>query len=193
MVLFSRQGLLDWALCSEKVRESCPFLPEIEGPLGVDEVARLRGRYDEAFYRACLRYAQSLWIEGKPAQAMLQLNRALTAEFQGGEAVLKCWPLPYEAMGWIMLQAGEDEFLGNPVRHFQHLASRMSGPRAELRAWRAWACFHVAKKLLGEELFPRDEVQLAKEGVEIPEREEVLTHLREEGLPGEVEVVQGLI
>jgi hypothetical protein len=175
------------------VRTACPFLPEIEGPLGVDEVARLRGRYDEAFYLACLRYAQSLWLEGKPAQAMLQLNRAFTAEFQGGEAVLKRWPLPYQAMGWIMLQAGEDEFLGNPVRHFQHLATRMSGPRAELRAWRAWACFHVAEKVLGEERFPRDEVQLAKDGVEIPESEEVLTRLLEGGLSGESEMVQGLI
>lgn len=58
--------------------------------------------------------------------------------------------------------------LGNPVRHFQHLASRMSGPRAEIRAWRAWACFHLAERCLAGAEFPRDGEQIAREGLWIP-------------------------
>lgn len=174
-------------------KEACPYLPEVEGVLGVEVVACLRGRYDAEFYEACLRYAQSLWLEGKPAQAMLQLNRAFTADFSGEESVLQDWPLPYAAMVWVMTKAEEGEFLGNPVRHFQHLATRMSGPRAELRKWRAWACFCLAEGVLEHGDFPRDEKQIEKEGVEIPSLKEVLRQLEAWGLTGEAVLIQDLL
>lgn len=148
-------------------------------PLGVNEVAQWRGTYGKEFYLASLRYAQSLWMEGKPGQAILQLNRAFTTELEEGDPVLLEWPLPYAVLREILGKAREDEFLGNPVRHFQHLASRMSGPRSELRTWRAWACFHLAEAVLENRKFPRDEKQIAKEGLEIPDVSEVIEMLRE--------------
>jgi len=33
---------------------------------------------------------------------------------------------PYSAILWIIQHAPPNQFLGNPVRHFQHLASRMN-------------------------------------------------------------------
>jgi len=77
-------------------------------------------------------------------------------------------PAPYPALVWYLVNRVDALFIGNPVRHFQHLASRMSGEHAELRAWRAWACFHLAKELLPADSFPQDLEQVAKEELEIP-------------------------
>ena len=64
---------------------------------------------------------------------------------------------------------GTAGFLGNPVRHFQHLATRMSGPLQEVRTARAWKCFHIARRVLGERGdFPLDGRQIAREGIFIP-------------------------
>ena len=95
------------------------------------------------------------------------------------------WPLPYAAKRWVMENCPADEFLGNPVRHYQHLATRMSGPRPELRRWRAWACFHLAEVVVDRAENPRDELQIVREGVEIPGFDEVLARLSELGIPGE--------
>jgi hypothetical protein len=122
------------------------------------------------FYLDALRFAQSQWISGKPAQAILQLNKAWMADLVRDEAVLEIHPSPYRALDWIMKTAagGECGYLGNPVRHFQHLASRMSGPRAEIRSWRAWICFHLAERVMDRATFPRDGEQIAREGFWIP-------------------------
>ena len=42
-----------------------------------------------AFYQDALRYAQSLWISGKPAQAILQLDKAWMADLSDDAAVLR--------------------------------------------------------------------------------------------------------
>lgn len=122
------------------------------------------------YFLDALRYAQSHWMAGKPAQAILQLNKAWMADLTGREEVLKIHPPPYRALVWIMekASAGDCGYLGNPVRHFQHLASRMSGPRAEIRAWRAWVCFHLAERCMINAEFPRDGEQIAREGLWIP-------------------------
>ena len=151
-------------------------------------MAAHRVGYGVQFYLATLSFAQSLWLEGKPAQALLQMNKAFLADLQGDEPELEEWPLPYAAKAWVLARTGEDEFLGNPVRHYQHLATRMSGPRPELRTWRAWACFHLAERVLGREGFPRDEEQIEKEGVVVPEEGEVLERLGELGWAGEAEI-----
>jgi len=156
------------------------------------EMAGHRGGHGVGFYVAALSFAQSLWLEGKPAQALLQMNKALMADLDGGERELLEWPLPYAAKVWVMRRAGVAEFLGNPVRHYQHLATRMSGPRAELRTWRAWACMHSAERVLGREGFSRDEEQIAREGVVVPAWGEVVEKLGEMGLRGEGEVVGNL-
>ena len=133
------------------------------------------------FYGDALRYAQSLWLEGKPAQAILQMNKAWMAEAPDG-----VWPPPYRALAWVMERGrgGEAGFMGNPVRHFQHLASRMSGPRAEVRAVRGWVCFHLAERVCGPG-FARDGRQAAREGLWIPGWRWALAELRKKGWPGE--------
>ena len=161
--------------------------------LTADATRRFGRSYDADFYLAALRYAQSLWLEGKPAQAMLQLNKSLMADLDGSEPVLLDWPLPYAAKIWLMNHAPEGEFLGNPVRHYQHLATRMSGPRSEVRTWRAWACFHLAEATLQGDDFPRDEEQIEKEALVVPAIDEVLERLAELGLPGEAVLVAGLL
>ena len=49
-------------------REACPFLPQVDELWTARMMSAHRDRYDVAFYEASLRYGQSLWLEGKPAQ-----------------------------------------------------------------------------------------------------------------------------
>ena len=163
----------------------CPFLPEVVEMLG-PHVTRQHAEKGAAFYQDALRYSQSLWIAGKPAQAMLQLNKAWMADLADGE-VFGEFPPPYRALVWMMFHAstGNCGYLGNPVRHFQHLASRMSGPRAEVRSWRAWVCFHLAERVLNHAGFPRDGEQIAREGLWIPGFQRALSEIRRSGWKGE--------
>ncbi|MEO7099450.1 MAG: hypothetical protein ABI162_08820 [Luteolibacter sp.] len=169
----------------------CPWLPEIF-EIHDFSVTRRHGHAKGAdFYLDALRFAQSQWISGKPAQAILQINKAWMADLTGDERILKTHPSPYRALVWIMETAasGEHGYMGNPVRHFQHLASRMSGPRAEIRSWRAWLCFHLAEKTLNTSEFPRDGEQLVREGLWIPGIQRALHEVAERGWEGEAKVV----
>jgi GNAT superfamily N-acetyltransferase len=71
----------------------------------------------------------------------------------------------------------EGKFVGNPRRHYQHLATRMVGPHQELRTWRAWACWYLAKEQLPEKDFPSDTLQVRHEGVIEPTRADIAGHL----------------
>ena len=144
---------------------------------------------DGAFYEAALLYAQSLWLEGKPAQAILQLNKAWSADLRQDEGVLDKWPSPYAALCWMYVHVKEESFLGNPVRHFQHLATRMPATEPAIRVWRAWACFHLSERLLGEN-YPRDLDQIEKEELEIPAVNQVEQALDEYGWKHERAVFQ---
>lgn len=137
-----------------------PHLPDAPPGLDPGHTRRHRRECGPLFHRACLELAQSFWQQGKPAQAILQLNKA---------AFVPTLPAPYPALVWFLIHRRPDLFLGNPVRHFQHLASRMSGEHAPLRAWRAWACFHLAHEILPPADFPRDEEQIAHEDLLIPD------------------------
>lgn len=139
------------------------------------------------FYLDALRYAQSQWLAGKPAQAILQLNKAWMADLSGEEPLLLANPPPYQALAWILERAADGHcgYLGNPVRHFQHLASRMSGPCAGTRSWRAWVCFHLAEKILDRAAYPRDGGQIAREGLWIPNHQRALNEVFDHGWPGE--------
>ncbi|MCP5542022.1 MAG: hypothetical protein H7A52_17910 [Akkermansiaceae bacterium] len=163
----------------------CPFLPPVEAPVLASSMKTF-GKHDRgaAFYEQALKCGQSLWLQGLPAQAMLQLNRAFGADLAGGEPVLARWPLPYTAMAWIMRERKEGQFIGNPRRHFQHLATRMVEPRRTQRAWRAWACWRLARRIFPD--CPADEKQLAEEGVIEPASAEIVTGLERHGIPGEV-------
>ena len=167
---------------------ACPWLPEISGRHDFT-LTRRHGHVKGAdFYLDALRYAQSQWISGKPAQAILQLNKSWMADLAGEESVLESHSSPYRALVWIMENAagGNRGYLGNPVRHFQHLASRMSGPRAEIRSWRGWLCFHLAERTLGRTGFPRDGEQIAREGLWIPGYLRALHEVGEKGWTGEL-------
>jgi len=142
---------------------------------------------DIGFYVASLSYAQALWLHGKPAQAILQLNKAWTAELTGEEKELFDFPAPYRALVWLvdLAKRGEVGFIGNPLRHFQHLASRVSGPHRELRSWRAWACFWLMVTELEGFGYDRDGAQIAREGLWIPSRERVRNEIFKRGWKGE--------
>jgi GNAT superfamily N-acetyltransferase len=146
----------------------CPFLPEIDRVYKATDIHALGSDRGPVFYETSLCYAQSQWRMGLPAQAMLQLNRALACCLSYDEPVLKRWPLPYQAMAWIIQQRPEGQFIGNPRRHFQHLATRMVPPHKELRTWRAWACWYLSKVLLPEVEHPADWKQIRHEGVVEP-------------------------
>lgn len=161
----------------------CPHLPPGDDGLSAVSMRRVGADRGEAFYELALRCAQSLWQRGLPAQAVLLLNRAFSSDLTGREAVLDKWPLPYAAMRWILEQRGEGQFIGNPRRHFQHLATRMVEPRRELRSWRAWACWAIACEVYPDA--PGDAVQIEKEGVVEPSRSDILTELKKRGFPGE--------
>jgi hypothetical protein len=169
------------------MNQVCPWLPEVEGVC--DPLTTRRHGVDRggAYYRDALRYAQSLWMAGKPAQAVLQLNKAWMADIPADDPVLWECPPPYRALAWILREAadGRAGFLGNPVRHFQHLASRMSGVRREVRTWRAWCCFHVAERVLSDAGYSRDGEQLAREGLWVPGVQVALGRVKRLGWAGE--------
>ena len=157
-------------------KSSCPFLPEVDEVVLPSATYALRNAgKPEQYYLTALQCAQSLWLQGKPSQSLLQLNHALSVRIQQPEH-----PLPYAALRWIITHRHHNEFIGNPVRHYQHLATRVSGRNRELRSWRAWACFHLAESILPSHDFPRDIHQIDRVNLTIPIWSEVLnriTHL----------------
>ncbi len=171
------------------VNPPCPWLPEVS-EIHDFTLTRRHGR-DKGpdFYQDTLRYAQSQWISGKPAQALLQIDKAFMADLPVDHPVLLSEPPPYRALLWIMREAtsGNCGYLGNPVRHFQHLASRMSGECAEIRSWRAWLCLHLAERILPCAGFPRDGRQIAREGLWIPGFHRALESIARHGWHGEAE------
>ncbi len=166
-----------------------PHLPDIDRVHTAADVNRF-GREDRGpdFYLACLHYAQSLWQSGLPAQSILQCNRALSCLLAEDEPVLRAWPPPYLAIVWILQQRPAGQFIGNPRRHWQHLATRMSGQHKGLRVWRAWACWSLAKSVLPETEFPADWQQIRTEGVVEPEFNEIVGQLKKLAPAGEVDV-----
>ena len=141
-----------------------PHLPEAPQDLGPNHTRQHRNKGGTTFHQACLELSQSFWLQEKPAQAILQLNKASMIPDQAA---------PYPALIWFLCHRKDNLFIGNPVRHFQHLASRISGDHTELRSWRAWACFHLAEILLPTPDFPRDQDQIDQEHLRIPDFTEI--------------------
>ncbi|MBL9219440.1 MAG: hypothetical protein JNG82_13190 [Opitutaceae bacterium] len=137
---------------------------------------------DAEFYLTALTYAQYLWQRGLAARAILKLDRALLSDVRGHEAELRQWPLPYEAMAWLLRHAPPDVFIGNPRVHFQHLADRMNEPRREQRRWRTWACWALCRAVRPE--FPAD----PKHAVAEPSLALIAEKLTAHGMPGEADL-----
>jgi len=166
----------------------CPWLPPVKQRLDAS-ITRRHGEAKGAdYYLDALAYAQSHWQSGHPAQAILQLNKSWMAVLADPWVLLE-YPPPYRALVWILQRAagGHCGFLGNPVNHFQHLASRIRGPHNALRAWRAWACFHLASRALEGCGLPQDGGQLARSGLWLPGWQRALAEVAKAGWPGEAE------
>lgn len=174
------------AIAHLESQKSCPFLPEVKEPLKAVSMKRFGKERGNEFYFGALEVAQSLWLQGLPAQALLQINRAFGAELEDRDAVLYRCELPYRAVHWIMSSRKTGQFIGNPRRHFQHLATRMVEPRKELRSWRAWACWYLARQVFPD--YPADEIQLQEESVCEPEEGAIFACLEKMGLSGEAEL-----
>lgn len=175
-------------------RDQCPYLPFVNHVIRPSDLKELKKSHDRvAYYLATQKCAQSLWLCNLPAQAILQLNFSLSENFPDEASLLQDNPLPYRAILW-MISEGEKKssFIGNPVRHFQHLASRMSGKNAELRTWRAWACFHLARTILSKDEYPEDRSQITKENLVIPEFNQVLNSLSILGKNEECKLLKNL-
>lgn len=165
----------------------CPWLPMVS-EIHDFSITRRHGQdKGSGFYFDALRYAQSQWISGKPAQAILQLDKAWMTDFVPVPEAQPGEPQPYAALVWMLRQSatGSSGYLGNPVRHFQHLASRMSGPRSAIRTWRAWVCFHLSERVLPSGFYPRDGGQIVREGLWIPGWNQSLQRLQQLGWPNE--------
>ena len=125
------------------------------------------------------------------------INRALTVDFStwpdNERAILSKASFPYQALAFIIREGGQFGFLGNPRRHFQHLATRMSGPGQGLRIARAWACWAVSLKALPNLI--ADEIQLTEEGVTEPTLDEISVGLAASTIGAEhrswVDVIHG--
>lgn len=140
------------------------------------------------FYLLALECAQSLWLQGLPAQSLLLINRAMGADHAGDPEMCRQWQMPYRAAAWVMQNRTEDQFIGNPRRHYQHLATRMVEPRKDVRTWRAWACWYLACNIFPD--YPADDKQISEEGVIEPTDSEIAANLSQLGLPDEAEVWQ---
>jgi hypothetical protein len=169
-------------LQTEIILPPCPHLPEALEQMDASVLTAHGAARDAGFYLTALRYGNYLWQRGLPGRAILKLDRAFGADIQADEEVLQNWPLPYVAMGWILVRA--PSFVGNPRVHFQHLADRMNEPRREQRRWRMWACWALCRKgrpeLAGD---PRHEV-------EEPSLETIAAKLDLHGHPGETALWQ---
>lgn len=163
----------------------CPHLPQIDAPLPITHTRKHRQACGTDYFLACLELAHSLWRCSSPAQAILQLDKSFMAETQHSHSDV------YKAIIWIIQNAPAKQFLGNPVRHFQHLASRMNmhQPNAELRIWRAWACLHITEKF-STISHPRDQEQIRKEGLTIPTVEQVLENITSLADPEEIQLLE---
>lgn len=168
-------------------RLPCPYLPDVKGP---PDFGLLRPAPDPHL-RYCL--AQQLWVAGKPAQAILQLNKIWAGPRLMTDAAATL-VRPYLALLWICARAGAGDsgFLGNPIRHFQHLASRVRGSHWELRSTRAWICMHLTAQVLPISAAPRDGRQLVRSGLWIPPLGRCLARLDVLGHSTEARAIDGL-
>lgn len=179
--------------CHIPSRPDCPYLPVVGDPLRPSDIRELRKKGGHAAFTALLSCAQSLWLQGLPAQALLQLNHTLALDPLPLVSAARCPAIPYQAKVWMFQHCGADEFIGNPVRHYQHLATRVSGPNRTLRSWRAWACFHLAQMTLPVADFPCDQRQIEKENLQLPGWGEVVEALQRRGHMNECDGLQALV
>lgn len=169
----------------------CPHLPEATEPLSAVAMKRCGKDRGRDFYLLALQCAQSLWLQGLPAQSLLLINRAMGADHQSDPEMCGQFPMPYQAAAWVMRARTEEQFIGNPRRHYQHLATRMVEPRKEQRSWRAWGCWYLSCNLFPD--YPADEKQIAEEGIIEPSYDLIVEQLDALGIAGETKTWQSTV
>ena len=136
-------------------------------------------KHTDQFYFKALQYGQYLWLKGHAGRAILAVTRGLYADLPEARPILKECPLPYAALQWIVAQHHSDDFPGNPRVSFQHQATRLRGPRQELRrarAWAVWALIRQARPSLPGDL---------KDPADPPTHEQIEAMLQAQGHPNE--------
>jgi hypothetical protein len=124
---------------------ACPLLPKASRRLSWRDLEALKSENGPELYRCCLEYGQQLWLENLPARALLAVDRALYCDVPSGDPILSVHPLPYAVIRWMIAQDTGEIFTGNARVHYQHLADRVRGARAEIKSWRAWAGWALAR------------------------------------------------
>lgn len=145
------------------------------------DLAEHRDEPGAELYLLCLEYAQQLWLDDLPARALLAVDRALYCDVPADAAELRAYPLPYAAIGWLVGQP-TTAFAGNARVHYQHLADRVKGERAELKKWRAWAAWAVVRQVRPD--LPADLAHAVRE----PSLDDIAEGLRAWGIAGEAEL-----
>lgn len=162
--------------------KQCPYLPTPDQQMNHRCLAESRKTSEPTFYFAALKYGHYLWQHGHAGRSILALTRALYADVPGQASILDQWPLPYEAIQWIVANHPTDSFPGNPRISFQHQATRLRGKRQALhraRAWAVWALVRKAKPTL-----PGDYAQ----AIEEPPLDWITEQLQREGHTNEAAI-----
>lgn len=160
------------------MNQPCPFLPSCGRSLSWRDLAEFREEGGAELYRLCLEYSQQLWLDGLPARSLLAVDRALYCDVAPSAEVLQAYPLPYAAIRWLVSQPS-DAFTGNARVHYQHLADRVRGERADIKKWRAWAAWAVTRQARPD--LPGD----PKHAVTEPTHAEISARLNAHGIAGE--------
>lgn len=164
----------------------CPYLPSCGRTLSWRNLAAWRDAPGPELYLTCLEYGQQLWLDGLPARALLAVDRALYCDVAPDHESVVAYPLPYAAIGWMVVQPA-DGFTGNARVHYQHLADRVRGERAELKRWRAWAAWAIVRKVRPD--LPAD----PKHAVVEPTASTIADGLATHGIKGETETWRGVL
>ena len=157
----------------------CPYLPSCGRTLSWRDLAAWRDDQGPELYLTCLEYGQQLWLDGLPARALLAVDRALYCDVAPEDEAVIAYPPPYRAIGWMVAQPAEG-FTGNARVHYQHLADRVRGERAEQKRWRAWAAWAIVRKVRPD--LPGDPRHVVTE----PTHEEIEGGLRAYGVISEI-------
>jgi len=165
----------------EIMRSPCPYLPEAPASMNHLCLTRLKKDTPELYFSA-LQYGHYLWQQRHAGRAILALTRALYADIEAPDPILRKWPLPYAALQWILANHSSDDFPGNPRISFQHQATRLRGHRQDLRRARAWATWALVRQAKPE--LPGDVVDPATE----PTSEEISRLLKRHGHSAEAEL-----
>ena len=161
-----------------------PQLPFPEQEMSYRNLRELRGGNIEVFYLTALTYAHYLWLRGCSGRAILAITRALYAKLSAEVEILREWPLPYQAIHWIVANHPSQDYPGNPRISFQHQATRLRGEREALLRTRAWAVWNLICSAKPE--LPADNTQAIKP----PTRSEIEQRIVKHGHPNELQIWQ---